>query len=129
MLKNSGRPHEPNCGHPCHSQTSPTELHYDTPAEKVMIAGPIPLRVVAAFLGKDEAAIPSLVEQDGLPVVPINTAKKPVMKVFFLPLLRWINGRAVNEAMTADDLEQELERCERHLAAKDKAKKERAAAK
>ncbi|MEN3940704.1 hypothetical protein WJU23_05365 [Prosthecobacter sp. SYSU 5D2] len=88
-----------------------------------MIAGPIPLRVVAALLGKDESAIPALIEEDGLPVVPINTARKPVRKVFFAPLLRWINGRAINEAMTAEDLEQEIARCQKHLSTKDAKKK------
>lgn len=88
-----------------------------------MISGPIPLRVVAAFLGKQESDLPAVIESDGLPALPICTGSRPATRIYFLPLLEWINKRARNSPMTAEHLEAELERCSEVLKKKDAAKR------
>lgn len=83
-----------------------------------MISGPIPMRVVAAFLGKDEREMPALIRRNGLPAVNIHAATRPVAKIYFGPLLAWVNHHATGFVMSAEDLEAELERCRRKLSNK-----------
>lgn len=76
-----------------------------------MISGPLPICLVAQFLGKSVREIPGLIKDEGLPAIPVNAARKPVYKVYFSALLDWINQRASGQPMTAAQLESELERC------------------
>ncbi len=87
-----------------------------------MISGPIPLRVVAAFLGKDERDMPALIREDGLPAVTIHAATRPMIKIYFAPLLAWVNHRATGFVMSAEELESELERCRRKFSRKGRAR-------
>lgn len=89
-----------------------------------MIAGPLPLRLVAAVLGKSEEELTPLIEdEDGLPVVKVNARTRPARKVYITSLLGWMNRRASGSAMTLEQLEVELERCQLGLAAKDAKRK------
>lgn len=81
-----------------------------------MISGPIPLRVVATFLGKDEHDMPAFIRLSGLPAVNIQSATRPVTKIYFAPLLAWVNRHATGLPMSAEELEAELERCRRKLS-------------
>ncbi|WP_156345506.1 hypothetical protein [Verrucomicrobium spinosum] len=82
--------------------------------------------MVAEFLGKPEGKVVDLIDQDGLPAVSINADSRPVLKIYFSPLLRWLNRSARNEPMTEDQLEAELKRCMAAVAERDRAKADRA---
>lgn len=88
-----------------------------------MISGPIPLRVVAAFLGKREAEIHAVLEADRIPFVPVNAGKRPEVRIYLTALLDWVNGRAAHGTMTAEQLSSELERCRDRLQAQDAQKR------
>lgn len=88
-----------------------------------MISGPLSMRLVGEFLGKTEGAMKLLITQEGLPVARVNTDRKPVERVYFNPLLAWLNQRAVNMAWTPDMLDAELDRCVKKIAERDAAKK------
>ncbi|MES2737263.1 MAG: hypothetical protein V4672_13145 [Verrucomicrobiota bacterium] len=79
--------------------------------------------MVASFLGKQESDLPAVIESDGLPAVPICTGSRPATRIYFLPLLEWINKRVRNSPMTAEHLEAELERCSEVLKTKDAKKR------
>lgn len=65
----------------------------------------------------------SLIQNDGLPAVPVFTGSSPVLKVHFLMLLSWYNERSRNVKITEAQLEAELTRCANALKAKDAAKR------
>lgn len=88
-----------------------------------MMTGPIPLRVVAAFLGKREAEIHDVLEKDRIPFVAMSSGKRPEVRIYLTVLLDWVNGRAAYARMTADQLSEELERCRDHLLAQDAKKR------
>lgn len=88
-----------------------------------MITGPIPLRVVAAFLGKREAEIHAVLEADRIPFVPMSSGKRPEVRIYLTALLDWVNGRAAHGTMTAEQLSAELERCRDHLLSLDAKKR------
>lgn len=90
-----------------------------------MISGPLSLRLVGALLGKTETGLRTLMEEDGLPVLRVPGEKRMVVKIYFSPLLAWINAQAGGQAMTEEQLEAELLRCQRALDRADKAKQKR----
>ncbi|MDB6117391.1 MAG: hypothetical protein JWO08_1172 [Verrucomicrobiaceae bacterium] len=90
-----------------------------------MISGPLPIGLVAHFLGKDVREMRALIDEEGLPTLPVNSLTKPVYKVYFTPLLSWINQRATGHPMTAEQLEAELSRCQQAQSAKKEATKKK----
>ncbi len=90
-----------------------------------MISGPLPLRLVGELLGKGEAAMKALVqdETEEFPTITINTETKPMLKVLFYPLLHWLN-KSATVPITAEELDAQLERCEKAIAARDERKRD-----
>lgn len=88
-----------------------------------MISGPMPLRLIRELLGKSDAEIARLIKEDGLPVQETWSATKPMQKVFFFPLLKWLNKGAINQAWTRETLEQEIERAQQAIDLRDAARK------
>jgi hypothetical protein len=84
-----------------------------------MISGAMPLRLIRELLGRSDAEIDRLIREDGFPVQEIWGANKASRKVFFHPLLTWLNKTAVNEAWTAEMLDAELERAQRAIELRD----------
>lgn len=89
-----------------------------------MISGPMSMRLIREFLGKSDAEIARLIKEDGLPAQETWSDNKPIRKVFFYPLLTWLNKGAVNVAWTAELLEKELERAQKAIEARDVARRE-----
>lgn len=90
-----------------------------------MISGPLSLRLVGELLGKTEDAVRMLIKDERLPVCRINTDRRPMERVYFAPLLAWMNERSVNMKWTEAMLDAELERCAKRLAHMDAERKKR----
>jgi hypothetical protein len=88
-----------------------------------MITGAMPLRLIRELLQKSDAEIDRLIKEDGFPVQETWSASKPIRKVFFHPLLTWLNKGAINQAWTTEMLDAELERAQKKIAQRDAARK------
>lgn len=95
-----------------------------------MISGPLPLRLVGELLGKGEAAMKALVhdEAEEFPTITINAETKPMQKVLFMPLLKWLN-KSATVPMTEEELDAQLERCQQAIEGRDARKRETRATK
>jgi hypothetical protein len=88
-----------------------------------MITGAMSLRLIRELLQKSDADIARLIKEDGFPVQETWSAHKPIRKVYFHPLLTWLNKGAINQAWTAEMLDAELERAQQKIAQRDAARK------
>lgn len=77
------------------------------------ISGLLPLSLVASFLHQPLRKMEALIEEDGLPAVNVPTDKKQVRKVPFLAFHKWLKKRSVNQALTVEELEEEMLRVAR----------------
>jgi hypothetical protein len=93
------------------------------------MAGLYSMSVIAEFLGQKPENMSDRVELDGMPVIDVPGGTKPIRKVALLPFCDWLASRSQNAALTPEQLEQELERCEESVLRKHQAKAERAKAK
>lgn len=75
-----------------------------------MIRGLIPLQIAADFLGKRKKDMPSLIEEDGFPVVNVPTKRKSIPRVSLLAFHGWLARNSENTPITLHELEIELER-------------------
>lgn len=94
-------------------------------ASAAATSGPIALRIVAEMLGRSEASMSTLIEEERFPVLTINADTRPVVKVFFEPLRAWLNARASGVEWTVGMLEAEIERARVAVLKKDAGKRER----
>lgn len=88
-----------------------------------MSAGLYSLGVIAEFLGKRPEEISTLIKDDGLPAIKVPTPTKNAQKVSLLAFHRWLAARSLNDPLTVDDLEQELDRAATAVADRLRAKK------
>lgn len=70
---------------------------------------------VAAFLGKKLDEIERMIEEDGLPAVPVPSASKVRHKFSAVQLLAWLNQRS-RKRWTLSEVTAELDRCEPQTA-------------
>jgi hypothetical protein len=93
-----------------------------------MISGPISRRVLCELLGKTDAALETLIKDDALPVLQMPGETRSKAKVYFSPLLAWMNSKTTGQAWTEAQLEAELRRAIDRLRVLDEAKRKRKAA-
>lgn len=77
-----------------------------------MSAGLYSLTVIAEFLGQRPDEMDDRIQLDGMPAIAIPARTKPIKKVALLAFHSWLAERSSNLALTVDQLELELERCE-----------------
>lgn len=90
------------------------------------MAGLYSMSVIAEFLGQKPEAMDDRVTLDGMPVIDVPGGTKPIRKVALLPFCDWLAARSQNAALTAEQLEQELRRCEAEVLRKHQEKAQRA---
>lgn len=77
-----------------------------------MSAGLYSLSVIAEFLGQRPDEMEDRIQLDGMPAIAIPARTKPIKKVALLAFHSWLAERSANQALTVEQLEKELERCE-----------------
>lgn len=76
-----------------------------------MSAGLYSREVVATFLGKRVEEIERMIEEDGLPAVPVPGDKRQRYKFGATQLTAWLNKRSKGARWTVDEVIAELARC------------------
>lgn len=73
------------------------------------------METVAAWLGKRAEEVKRMVEEDGLPALPLMSEKRTRLKFAASGLTSWLNRRAKNQRLTIDEVIAELDRCAPHV--------------
>lgn len=77
-----------------------------------MRTGLYSLATVAKFLGKRPRDMERMIEEDGLPAVPVPGEEESRYKFAATQLCAWLNARSKGRRWTVEEVIAELDRCE-----------------
>lgn len=92
-----------------------------------MSRGLYSLAVMAEWLGKKPDQVELMVEEDGLPAIPVTGRKRDVLRFALRGVHKWLRKISRNEPLTLDELQEELDDAALVLSRRVAAKKERRA--